>query len=150
RRDIPSRRCGHERTHARCASRQTVLRYRARRLKMLVPAGCGGRIAVSPPCSIARPRRHCGRLSAPDRSAMTARARRGQIMPEVDFLAKYQKATKRDYVARVVEHDKAECAAVAKKWGEEYWDGPRQYGYGGYKYDGRWLPIAEDIARHYG
>lgn len=70
-------------------------------------------------------------------------------MQEVDFLAKYQKATKRDYVARVVEHDKAECATVAKKWGQEYWDGPRQYGYGGYKYDGRWLPIAQDIARHY-
>jgi len=71
-------------------------------------------------------------------------------MQEVDFLAKYQKATKRDYVARVTEHDKAECATIAKKWGKEYWDGPRQYSYGGYKYDGRWLPIAKDIARHYG
>jgi SAM-dependent methyltransferase len=71
-------------------------------------------------------------------------------MQEVDFLAKYQKATARDYVARVVAHDKAECATIAKKWGEEYWDGPRQYGYGGYRYDGRWLPFAEDIARHYG
>lgn len=70
-------------------------------------------------------------------------------MGEINFLDKYQKATKRDYVARVVEHDKAECATVAKKWGQEYWDGPRQYGYGGYKYDGRWLPIAKDIAAHY-
>ena len=69
---------------------------------------------------------------------------------QIDFLAKYQSATKRDYVARVVEHDKAECATVAKRWGEEYWDGPRQYGYGGYKYDGRWLPIARDIASRYG
>jgi len=68
---------------------------------------------------------------------------------QIDFLAKYQSATKRDYVARVIEHDKAECATVAKRWGEEYWDGPRQYGYGGYKYDGRWLPIAQDIASRY-
>jgi len=67
----------------------------------------------------------------------------------MDFLAKYQSATKRDYVARVVEHDKAECAMVAKRWGEEYWDGPRQYGYGGYRYDGRWLPIAQDMAKHF-
>ncbi len=67
----------------------------------------------------------------------------------IDFLANYQSATKRDYVARVVEHDKAECATVAKRWGEEYWDGPRQYGYGGYRYDGRWLPIARDIAKRY-
>lgn len=71
-------------------------------------------------------------------------------MAEINFLEKYQKATKRDYVARVVEHDKAECARVAKQWGQDYWDGPRQYGYGGYKYDGRWLPIAKDIAQHYG
>jgi protein-L-isoaspartate(D-aspartate) O-methyltransferase len=71
-------------------------------------------------------------------------------MGEVDFLSRYQKATKRDYVARVVEHDKAECATVARQWGAEYWDGPRQFGYGGNRYDGRWLPIARDIARHYG
>ncbi len=71
-------------------------------------------------------------------------------MTEINFLAKYQKSTERDYVQRVVEHDKAECAAVARQWGADYWDGPRQYGYGGYRYDGRWRPIAEDIARHYG
>jgi len=71
-------------------------------------------------------------------------------MDEINFLAKYQKATQRDYVQRVVDHDKATCAEVAKKWGYDYWDGERQYGYGGYHYDGRWLPIAEDIAKHYG
>ena len=71
-------------------------------------------------------------------------------MEEINFLAAYQKATKRDYVQRVVDHDKAESAAVAKQWGYDYWDGDRRYGYGGYSYDGRWLPIARDIARHYG
>lgn len=71
-------------------------------------------------------------------------------MPIVNFLEKYQKATKRDYVQRVVDHDKAACARVAKQWGYDYWDGDRQYGYGGMRYDGRWRPIAEDIARHYG
>lgn len=70
-------------------------------------------------------------------------------MREINFLAKYQKATTRDYVARVVEHDKAESATVAKQWGRDYWDGDRRYGYGGYRYDGRWRPIAEDIARYY-
>jgi len=70
-------------------------------------------------------------------------------MQEVDFLSAYQKATKRDYVQRVIDHDKAECAAVAKQWGPDYWDGDRKYGYGGYSYDGRWLPIARDIAAHY-
>lgn len=71
-------------------------------------------------------------------------------MARIDFLEKYQKSTQRDYVQRVVEHDKAECADVAMQWGYDYWDGERCYGYGGYAYDGRWYPIAEDIARHYG
>jgi SAM-dependent methyltransferase len=71
-------------------------------------------------------------------------------MQQIDFLAAYQKKTQRNYIERVISHDKAECAAIAKKWGQDYWDGERQYGYGGYKYDGRWLPIAKDIAAHYG
>ncbi|MEI7670251.1 MAG: class I SAM-dependent methyltransferase [Pseudomonadota bacterium] len=70
-------------------------------------------------------------------------------MQQIDFLAAYQKKTNRNYIERVTSHDKAECAAIAKKWGADYWDGERQYGYGGYKYDGRWLPIAQDIAKHY-
>ena len=71
-------------------------------------------------------------------------------MSEIDFLGPYQASTKRDYRQRVMEHDKAECALVAKKWGADYWDGDRKYGYGGMRYDGRWRPIAERIARHYG
>jgi sporadic carbohydrate cluster protein (TIGR04323 family) len=69
---------------------------------------------------------------------------------EINFLEAYQKKTQRNYIERVTSHDKAECAAIAKQWGPDYWDGARQHGYGGYKYDGRWAPIAQDIAKHYG
>jgi len=31
-----------------------------------------------------------------------------------------------------------------------YWDGPREYGYGGYRYDGRWRSVARDVIRHFG
>jgi SAM-dependent methyltransferase len=68
----------------------------------------------------------------------------------VDFVQSLHSSTKRDYVARVVETDKAEVAPIAKQWGADYWDGDRKYGYGGYSYDGRWLPIAEAMAKHYG
>jgi protein-L-isoaspartate(D-aspartate) O-methyltransferase len=68
----------------------------------------------------------------------------------VDFITKVHTSTKRNYVERVVEYDKAECAIVAKQYGKDYWDGDRQYGYGGYRYDGRWRPIAEKMAQHYG
>lgn len=68
----------------------------------------------------------------------------------IDFTQSLHASTTRDYVARVVEHDKAECAAIASQFGEAYWDGDRRYGYGGYRYDGRWLGIAERMAAHYG
>jgi len=70
-------------------------------------------------------------------------------MAIINFTESLHKATKRDYVGRVTEHDKAACAEVATQWGAEYWDGPRYFGYGGYHYDGRWLPVAEAMAAHY-
>ena len=70
-------------------------------------------------------------------------------MQQIDFLEKIHTKTSRDYVQRVVDHDKGACAEVAKKWGMDYWDGDRQYGYGGYSYDGRWRIVAEEMAAHY-
>lgn len=58
--------------------------------------------------------------------------------------------TKRDYLARVARGDKAECAAAAKRFDRDYWDGDRRYGYGGYRYDGRWAPVAARIVELYG
>lgn len=71
-------------------------------------------------------------------------------MVKIDFLGPLHRATKRDYVQRVVEHDKAKCADIARLWGRDYWDGDRKFGYGGYRYDGRWRVVAEAMSRHYG
>ena len=70
-------------------------------------------------------------------------------MAYIEFVNKLHQSTQRDYVGRVTEFDKAECAQVAIQYGVDYWDGDRQYGYGGYRYDGRWRTIAEDMAKHY-
>src|SRR5262249_3260291 len=40
--------------------------------------------------------------------------------------------------------------AVAQKFGREYFDGDRTQGYGGYRYDGRWVPIAQRMRDYYG
>ena len=29
---------------------------------------------------------------------------------------------------------------ISREYGQMYFDGPREYGYGGYRYDGRWIP----------
>ena len=71
-------------------------------------------------------------------------------MGAVDFITGLHTATKRNYVQRVIDYDKAECAEVACKFGYDYWDGDRKYGFGGYRYDGRWRAVAEEMVRHYG
>ena len=38
---------------------------------------------------------------------------------------------------------------ISREYGEIYFDGPREYGYGGYRYDGRWIPVAHDFIRHF-
>lgn len=70
-------------------------------------------------------------------------------MAYVDFLTSIHKRTQRDYRQRVLDADKAECAEVAVQFGAEYWDGDRRFGYGGYRYDGRWRSVAEAMAIHY-
>lgn len=71
-------------------------------------------------------------------------------MPYIDFIQSVHLATKRDYLSRVLAGDKAEFATIAKQFGFDYWDGSRNTGYGGYQYDGRWKPVAERLASHYG
>lgn len=43
-----------------------------------------------------------------------------------------------------------ELIATSRLYGEMYFDGPRDYGYGGYRYDGRWVPVARDMVAHFG
>jgi ubiquinone/menaquinone biosynthesis C-methylase UbiE len=45
--------------------------------------------------------------------------------------------------------DKIHCSEVARGYGEDYWDGNRRYGYGGYRYDGRWEPVARRLIEQY-
>lgn len=61
---------------------------------------------------------------------------------------KLHKKTERKYIDRMVD-DKVHCMSKAKKYELDYWDGDRRYGYGGYKYDGRWESIAKDLINEY-
>jgi ubiquinone/menaquinone biosynthesis C-methylase UbiE len=67
-----------------------------------------------------------------------------------EFVTLIHKSTKRDYLARVTERDKGEVAEIATKWDYDYWDGSRQTGYGGYRYDGRWRKVADAMVAAYG
>jgi len=68
---------------------------------------------------------------------------------EINLVTPLHMSTKRDYLARMNDN-KVEAMLVAKKYGAEYWDGDRRYGYGGYKYlPGRWKPVAEKLIERY-
>ena len=69
-------------------------------------------------------------------------------MAEIDLLRSLPKA-KRNIKRRAEGKDPA-VVAISKQFGEMYWDGPREYGYGGYHYDGRWRAVARDMIAHYG
>ena len=69
-------------------------------------------------------------------------------MREINLLAKLPKP-KRNVQARGGAKS-ADVIEVSRQYGEMYFDGPREYGYGGYRYDGRWIPVAEDMVRHFG
>lgn len=43
----------------------------------------------------------------------------------------------------------SEVVYKASKFGRDYFDGDRLYGYGGYVYDGRWREVANRIISHY-
>ena len=66
-----------------------------------------------------------------------------------NIVTSLHESTKRDYLARMID-DKVYCMKIAKKYGKDYWDGDRRYGYGGYKYmPGRWKLVAEKLIKIY-
>ena len=67
-------------------------------------------------------------------------------MKEFDLLSSYPSLNKR-YVSKNTR--KIENRIVASYRGKEFYDGKRNDGYGGFKYDGRWQNIAKRIFEHY-
>jgi SAM-dependent methyltransferase len=74
--------------------------------------------------------------------------REDDLMSEIDLLRALPKA-KRNIQRRKDAKDPA-VVAISRQYGEMYFDGARDYGYGGYRYDGRWVPVARDIVTHFG
>jgi len=70
----------------------------------------------------------------------------GRLM---NIVTPLHKRAKREYLPRMVD-EKVHCMLKAKEYEYDYWDGDRRYGYGGYKYDGRWKPVAQTFIDTYG
>ncbi|MBX9626391.1 MAG: class I SAM-dependent methyltransferase [Gemmataceae bacterium] len=66
----------------------------------------------------------------------------------LNIVNQLHRRTARDYVGRMAD-GKVHCAEVARRFDRDYWDGDRRYGYGGYKYDGRWAVVAKQFVDTY-
>ena len=68
-------------------------------------------------------------------------------MAEVNLLARLPVAKRN--IKKREQAKTLESISVSRQFGEQYFDGSREVGYGGYRYDGRWIPIAQDIVKHF-
>jgi SAM-dependent methyltransferase len=66
---------------------------------------------------------------------------------QIDFFQKLPKTVRGKRIAKRLSLTQEEIAKL-KEYGPEYFDG--ELGYGGYFYDGRWKPVAEEMIAHYG
>ena len=68
-------------------------------------------------------------------------------MAEVNLLDQYPKLSRNpDERAATIT---AEDRRIAKQFGREFFDGSRNRGYGGYRYDGRWVPVVKRFVEYY-
>lgn len=68
---------------------------------------------------------------------------------EIDLLANYPR-TQRNLEQRAAERTEAD-RRIARQFGQEFFDGSRSTGYGGYNYHPRfWQPVIPDFQRRYG
>ncbi len=68
---------------------------------------------------------------------------------ELRFLRSNHISTKRNYLERMNDN-KIICMLEAKKYGKNYWDGKRRFGYGGYRYiPNRLTKIAKKIIKKF-
>jgi SAM-dependent methyltransferase len=70
-------------------------------------------------------------------------------MKEIKIFTSFHKKTKRNYLERM-NNEKIFSMNIARKYGKDYWDGKRRYGYGGYSYIPNLLePIAIKIIKNF-
>lgn len=68
-------------------------------------------------------------------------------MAEINLLRSLPRTNRN--IAKRAEAKTEDHIRVSRQYGFEYFDGARAYGYGGYRYDGRWVPVAQDMIRHW-
>lgn len=67
----------------------------------------------------------------------------------IDFMSLLPKGRPPDHFSRPFDAQRPERMRRASLYNFDYWDGDRQYGFGGFRYDDRWRKVALAMAEHY-
>lgn len=74
--------------------------------------------------------------------------KRSQVMPKINLMRRYPKSYRGDFLDRNSSSDS--LISKAREFGEEYFDGPREMGLGGYYYDPKFFTdVVDDFVRYY-
>jgi len=66
-----------------------------------------------------------------------------------NFITPIHQKSSRSYLS-YMNHEKVQCMKIARQYGQDFWDGDRKYGYGGYRYiENRWTPVAKSLIETY-
>ncbi len=70
------------------------------------------------------------------------------MTPNTFLMRNYPKLKRNleDRLSNITDDDRTK----ARQFEKDFFDGERRYGYGGYKYDGRWVPVVKDFIEFYG
>ena len=68
-------------------------------------------------------------------------------MKEINLLKSIPNKKRNIYLRKKLKNLKT--IEIANKFGKDYFDGKRSYGYGGYYYDGRWKNVAKEFIKFY-
>lgn len=70
-------------------------------------------------------------------------------MKILNLITKNHTKTKRKFIDRMIDN-KIEAMKIARLYEQDYWDGKRRYGYGGYDYiENYWTPVAKKLIKKF-
>ena len=70
-------------------------------------------------------------------------------MKILNLITKNHTKTKRKFIDRMIDN-KIKAMKIARLYEQDYWDGKRRYGYGGYDYiENYWTPVAKKLIKKF-
>ena len=91
----------------------------------------------------------CSKINGPTFISLKSDKKLSEMVKKpnlIKLITTNHKKDKQDYLKRMVNKRLNQWLLLKNTF--DYWDGSRSYGYGGYKYDGRWKNVAKKLLKN--